>query len=565
MNGRSFRTFLAFAWFVIALGAPSAPTIVRGFGQAARADRTEAVPAVAAGQYVGLPGPVAGYRRAVRSTDVGAYRQAASTLRRWMSENDPHYPLYHFTGPESWINDPNGPIYHNGRYHLFYQFDPIVPDGRGGWRRSARCWGHAVSDDLIHWSDWPVAVWPDTPHDCGGVYSGNTVVDDEGRLCGLYTGNVSGRDGPRYGILIRSRDGGVTWEKKTVLRPSQRPNANSPVHHDGYLWRDGERWCQLIGGSTGGPNPCGAAWLWTSDDLEQWTLRKNIAPAIRHGSFWELPYLIELGGRHVLMVGTPDNPYWVGTYDKDAMQFTPDHPKPRSMDSRAFYSFNLNLADGRGPGGMARQLMHGWVRVPASPTAGVPYWQGAHSIPRVLSLGKNGKDIVQRPIREIEALRGRHCRCGPLVVEPGEDGYLPGIQGDALEVMVRFGCVRSTASRLGLKLRVATEGARAIRVWYEVETGRFGISGTETEPTGRGPIDASARAAVAPSDTVNGLMSLRVFLDRSIIEAYCGGAALTNIAFSEPSALGLDLFAEGGRAEVHSVEVWHMKSMWPDP
>ncbi|MCX6866745.1 MAG: hypothetical protein NTV46_11115, partial [Verrucomicrobia bacterium] len=100
-----------------------------------------------------LPGPVADYRAVVKSTDLESYSRAALAYRKWSIKNDPYRPLYHFTGVESWINDPNGPIYHDGKYHLFYQFDPQVPDGKGGWARSQRCWGHAVSCDLVHWKD----------------------------------------------------------------------------------------------------------------------------------------------------------------------------------------------------------------------------------------------------------------------------------------------------------------------------------------------------------------------------------------------------------------------------
>lgn len=80
------------------------------------------------------------FRRVVKSKDIKTFSHAALELRHYMMEHDPHLPIYHFTGPESWINDANGVIYHEGLYHLFYQFDPIV-DGQ----RSARCWGHAVS------------------------------------------------------------------------------------------------------------------------------------------------------------------------------------------------------------------------------------------------------------------------------------------------------------------------------------------------------------------------------------------------------------------------------------
>lgn len=151
-----------------------------------------------------LDTPVDFYRAVVKSRDRSIYTRAALDLRLWTMKNDPYRPIFHFTGPESWINDPNGVIYHKGIYHLFYQFDPVV-----NGQRSKRCWGHATSTDLVYWEDWPVALWPDTPYDRGGVYSGNMVIDDNGIPTALYTGNVQGRL-ETYGIQARSYDGFLT-------------------------------------------------------------------------------------------------------------------------------------------------------------------------------------------------------------------------------------------------------------------------------------------------------------------------------------------------------------------
>ena len=487
-----------------------------------------------------------GFREVVRSKDIETYSKAALALRLWMIDNDPHYPVYHFTGPESWINDPNGPIYHNGKYHLFYQFDPIV-DGK----RSARCWGHAVSADLVHWVDWPVALWPDKEYDCGGVYSGNTFIDDNGFPCALYTGNVSGRKAPRYGVLARSRDGMLTWEKKMVMDYSQRPNPDTPVHHDGYIWQDGNIWYQLIGGTTGGQKPQGAAWLWSSTNLEHWTLQKNIAPSIKLGEFWELPYLIHLGGKAIFMVGR-GNPYWVGSYDRQTMLFKPDNPEPKSMDNGTYYSFNLNMVDDKGQGGSRRQLMHGWVTGPESPTKDARYWQGAHSIPRVIT--RSGDYIIQEPVPEIKILRGAHSRFQDVKVEPGKTGYLPENKGSALEIMATFDLSRSDAEKLGIKVRVSEDGKKAVRIWFDPETCQFGNDGLVVKKTDtRGGI---AREADGQQVT------MRIFVDHSILETYCGGQALTNRMFPEPDALGIDLFAEGGDAILQSLDIWEMKSMW---
>lgn len=485
--------------------------------------------------------PVKRFREVVKSRQLAAYREAALALRQWMMAHDPQYPIYHFAGPESWINDPNGPIYYQGRYHLFYQFDPIVAG-----KRIRRCWGHAVSGDLVHWEDWPVALWPDTPEDRNGVYSGNTFVADNGDLCALYTGSVSdsGWNHVTHGVLARSGDDGLTWQKKVVMPDSQRPNAHSPVHWDGVmLWRDGGLWQQLIGGTTGGKEPRGAAWLWTSPDTEHWTLRGNIAPSMKDGRYWELPYLIQLGGRYVLFVGCGGNPYWIGAYDKAAQEFRPETAR-RVVDSGNYYSFNLNMTDDKGPGGARRQLMHGWVTGPPSPTKTIPYWQGAHSIPRVLRLVDNR--LWQNPVPEIETLRGRHVT--------GDD--CAKVRSDTLEIIATFR--PGTAKAFGVRVRVSADGKDFARVVYDEDRARFGVDGPLLKRT-PGIVQAGWQDSLLPKGSP---VTMRIFLDRSIVEVYVNGVAYTARTFAAADAKGIEFFAEGGSVESQKMEMYEMQSMW---
>ena len=476
---------------------------------------------------------VENYRSVLRSKDVAEFSKAALALRKWMIANDPFRPLYHFTGPESWINDPNGPIYYQGRYHLFYQYNPIV-DGR----KSATCWGHAVSKDLVGWVDWPIAIWPDTPEDRAGAFSGNTFIDDNGDLCALYTGNVH-EHGETYGILARSTDGFATCTKKVVMDNKQRPNPQSPVHWDGYVWKEGKTWCQLIGGCTAGR---GAAWLWKSPDLQQWTLQKDIAPAIHLGGFWELPYLIPLGDRHVLMVGA-GNPYWVGTYDATAMLFTPDRAQPRSMDNGNYYSFNPNMVDDKGPGGAPRRIMHGWATIGRTPTRTVPYWEHAHSIPRVLTL-KDGR-VWQEPIPELRTLRADKQSFKNLVVTPESGALLKTVKGDSLEIIATF--KPATARRFGINVRnSAADPKLGVPVWFDARDLAFGAG------------KVSMSSDLKSGDPV----TLRVFVDRCMIEVYVNGNANTVASHHDPAAQGVALFSTGGACTLETLEVWRMKSIW---
>lgn len=496
---------------------------------------------------------ITGFREAVHSRDIDAYGAAALKLRRWMMSHDPYYPFYHFTGPESWINDPNGPIYYKGKYHLFYQFDPVIRD-EGGWRKSSRCWGHAVSRDLVHWTDWPVAIWPDTPQDYGGVYSGNTVVDDTGTPCALYTGNTTGRSGLRYGILAKSRDDMLTWDKRVVMDHAQRPNPDTPVHHDGYIWQETGVWYQLVGGTTGGNDPHGAAFLWTSTDLVHWTLVHNIAPDIRLGEFWELPYLIELGGRYILFAGH-GNPYWIGTFNRESLIFTPDDPEPSQIDTGTYYSYNLNMTDTGGPGAAHRQLMHGWVTGPPSPSAEVPYWQGAHSIPRALA--HRDCRIVQEPISEIKGLRGNHLR---LTGKNGVAAGLSKVMGDCLEIVACF--FRPIDRRVfGFKVFVSPNGQEYVRVYYDGQTGSLGVDGPTLD---RNVAELTGFKVPKQQADLSGEtdVHMRVFIDRSIIEVFVNGYALTARAFPSPDARGIELIAGDDASFLKVMDLYQMRSLW---
>jgi len=493
--------------------------------------------------------PVETYRAVIKSKDVAVYSKAALDLRRWMAAHDPHRPIYHFTGPESWINDPNGPVYYRGRYHLFYQYSPILLDGG----RPGLCWGHAVSTDLVHWADWPIAFWPDTPHDCGGVASGNTFADDQGRFCAIYTGIVTS-DFPRetYGLLARSKDDGLTWEKKMVMDHSQRPNADSPVHWDGHLWKDGNTWLQLVGGRTAAPDSQGAGWLWTSPDLEHWSLKGNIAPSLKFGDYWELPYLIQFEEADVLMVGC-GNPYWTGHFDRQRLLFTPDS-EARSVDNGNYYSFNPNMTDDKGPGGKPRRLMHGWVTGPATPTKAVPYWQGAHSIPRVIDI-RDGR-LWQEPIPEIQCLRGRrHSFKGWDTAREG----LRHVEGDALEIVAKFD--PGSAKRFGVHLRVSRDRQEYVRVCFDTDSGGTRVDGPTWKRNAR-DLETIAQEWQPSFLGKGNSVALHIYLDRSIVEVYVNGTAYTARVFPPADARGVDLFCEEGVAVLESLDIWEMKPIW---
>ena len=534
---------------------------------AAHAHASAAPETTAGAPYASPPPAVANFRQHIYTRNVSAFRSAAQDLRAWQLDTDPHYPLYHFTAPEGWNNDPNGLVLDpaTGLYHRFYQFRPVTSKGQ----TLATAWGHTVSSDLAHWEDWPVAMFADTKWDSSGVYSGNIIIGDKGIPTAVYTGNVRGH-AETYGICASSYDGFVTWNKTDCMDNSRRPTPASPVNWDTYLWKDGATYNALIGGCTdsNSTGQLGTAYLWQSKDLRDWSLVGPIWSG-GPGAFWNLPYLLgfdaagraalyEEASRWALLFGH-GNAYFVGDYDKASHQFTPTAaaaraaPSPQDSDPGSYYSFNAALFDHAGAGGTLRRLMFGWV------TGGIeqPFWSAqAHSLLREVMLADDGVHIVQTVAPEIEKLREARLyhSTSRLVVTPGSVGHVPaGAFGSALELQATFARPPSSGNvtAFGMTVRGSAQGAERI-VFYPVsgEIGAGGLSGGER------------RSLIVQSTSTN--VTFRVFVDRSICEVYCAGAAITTRMFpKEPlNATAVDLFAVGGAVQLLQLVVWSMGSMW---
>ena len=183
------------------------------------------------------------------------FSDQTNTLRQRLS-TDPHRPQYHFLPPANWMNDPNGFIHWQGRYHLFYQYNPTASH----WGNIH--WGHAVSDDLVHWRDLPIALTPTAGGpDKDGCWSG-VMVDHAGTPTLLYTGVF-----PEAQCLATGSEDLITWEK----HPANPVLAGPPDHlnvlgfRDPCVWQTNGIWYMTIG--TGLRDVGGAVLLYRSTDL----------------------------------------------------------------------------------------------------------------------------------------------------------------------------------------------------------------------------------------------------------------------------------------------------------
>lgn len=475
-------------------------------------------------------------------------RQARAREQRAALATDPHRPLYHFLPPANWMNDPNGFIRWGEEYHLFYQHNPNGPF----W--GTIHWGHAVSKDLVHWHDLPIALLP-TPGapDDAGCFSG-CAVDDHGVPTLLYTGAFGAQ---QTQCLATSRDGLITW----------RPDPGNPVlagapsemrsedFRDPFVWREGDVWYMLLG--TGVRAGGGAVLLYRSQDLRRWEYLHPLLEGKPEetGEVWECPNFFPLGDKHVLIVSVWPRAYvyyFIGSYQNH--RFVPE--VEGKLDHNGSFYAPLSTLDQPG-----RRLLVGWLdewrSAEAQREAG---WAGTLSLPQELFLHPSGQ-LGVRPIPELEVLRSQHVKHQEIRVSTGELKLIKGVWGEALELNVQFSS--RGAQRYGVVVRRSPDGVEETRVVYDVAGGQLIIDRSRhslAEGVNREPhVTAVKLAADEP-------LELRIFIDHSVLEVFANGRAFvaSRIYPSRPDSLQVALIADG-ELEVPQLDAWTLQPAWPSP
>ena len=263
-----------------------------------------------------------------------------------------------------------------------------------------------------------------------------------------------------------------------------------------------------------------------------------------------VPPAVHRTARAVLMVGARNNPYWIGSYDPAARRFHPGRSEPRFVHLGLYYCINPHLVDDRGPHGAPRRLLHGWVlgaRSPVSPVDTMPYWIGAQASRGYWSWRTTS--CCRALYRRSKPCADRSTGQRDLAILPGTAGYLEQVSGDALELESTVDLRRTGARRFGAGVRLSRDG-RGARIWYEPAGKRIGVDrllGPEqvyANPAAnrQGDLQGAAeklqaQQVAAPAGSVHGesgTVTLRIFVDRSILEVYCGGAALTDRLYPLP-------------------------------
>lgn len=447
------------------------------------------------------------------------------------TSDDPHRPAYHVTPPRNWMNDPNGLVEFDGRYHLFYQHNPEAPE----WGDIS--WGHAASDDLARWTDLPLALEPEAGLDGDGCFSGCAVVDD-GTPTLLYTAVESGR---QRQALATSDDRDLrTWAKEGVVVADPPEGVPPDEFRDPYAYRRDGAWEMLVGATDGDP----VVLRYRSPDLREWTYEGVCHREPDREGVWECPALVRFDAGD-LLVGSVNDRRTVEYRTGDlASGFPTDGPDAGRLDYGDLYAPQA-FRDETG-----RPLCFGWV-TEARPTdrqleAG---WSGAMSVPRVLALGDDA--LWQAPAPELAALRSGHVHRDLAV----EGTSRLDRAGRALELVAEFD---GDAEEVGVVVRRSPDGEERTEVAVDREAGELAVRRGESSLDGA-VADDTHRGTVP----VEGPTTLHVFVDHSVVEAFANGraAAASRVYPTRDDADGVALFARGGAADV-GVDVWDVASAW---
>ena len=471
------------------------------------------------------------------------YEEASEKL---IPENE--RPAFHLSARTGWMNDPNGFSYYKGEYHLFYQYHPY--DSHWGPMH----WGHAASADLMHWRYLPAALAPDTGYDRDGCFSGSAVVLPDGRHLLLYTGvsKETQPDGSMRDVQTQciALGDGVDYEKyagNPVLTKKNLPEGSSKFDfRDPKMWQkpDGSYRC-VAGNCT--EDGDGQVLLFSSLNGLDWKFEKILAANHgRYGRMWECPDFFLLDGKAVLLTSPMDMlPYefeyhngngslcLIGSYDEETDTFVEEHNQAVDYGIDFYATQTILAPDGR-------RIMIAWMQnwdtcnlhTPDQP------WLGQMTLPRELSV-KNGR-LYQRPVRELEELRGEEVRHENVTFT--DVIRLKGVEGRKvdMELTIRPADVSNIYRKFAVRFAQndTYQTSVSFRPYESIVKVDRKFSGS------RRAIIHQRRCLVNNKD---GNIKLRVILDKFSVEVFVndGEYALTATMYTDLAAKGISFFADG--------------------
>ena len=397
-------------------------------------------------------------------------------------------PQYHFSAAHGWLNDPNGLIYFGGQYHLFFQH--YAPTRKAG----PRSWGHAVSPDLLHWTELPEALLPDAT---GDMWSGSAVADLQN------TSGLGTADQPPLALIYTRAPKEDALHGQTSLAFSTdaihfTKFADNPILPDvkqvnrdprAFWYASGKHWVLALYVEE---NDHHNIRFYTSPDLRHWTQASQFQGG-KKGSdnflyecpdIWEMP--VEGQPSEKKWILTAGNTvYMVGSFD--GKTFTSESPELPGQQGTGYYAPQTFNDEPQG-----RRVRFGWLQTDAP---GMPFTQSM-SLPSEHKLIQTpaGLRLTWSPVKELETLRAQAYRQGPLTLAPNAANPLANVDTDLLEIRAEF-----TPSKTGK----TTFTIRGVPIVYDASRGELSI-----------------RDHHVSTPLLDGKLDLIIYADRLSLEVY---------------------------------------------
>lgn len=505
----------------------------------------------------------------------------------WMENiltQDIYKTQYHGGPYQHWMNEQHAPFYYNGTYHLFYQNNMV-----GTYWRNI-CWGHLVSEDMVHWKPIREAITPmENSVVPDGVWSGGAAMDANGVPILFFT---AGNDNYAKDGLISNQNIGAAYpadlsdpdltdwvvcDRLAIQQTEGQGRAGE--FRDAHIWKEGDIWCMLVcTGST--ESEGGSAILYETETLEvkpdgtidmDW---KYMGPVyemedqpMTYGTSWELPILLPLTNeagtvtKYIFMIspapaGLADNKvyYFIGDFDAETGRFTPDE---NFDNDPALLDYGCNVFTGPSvfvdpPSGdvCVFSIMQDQRTGAEEGAAG---WTHCVGLTRKLWLNDAGTDVKMSPIDALQTLEGTVLAEGQnLTLEQAND-MLADVKGDMLYVRAVF--VADDAGAFGISLKSDRDSDRTS---YTYDAGTRTIAG-DTSNKGSA---ASLNHVSGPLSLEDGKLCMEIYIDRSLVEAcFNDTRSISMRAYGDHDSQGIQLFSDGN-VLVESLYVTKMQSIY---
>jgi beta-fructofuranosidase len=447
------------------------------------------------------------------------------------AQADPSRPIFHVTAPAQWVNDPNGPIFHKGYYHLFYQLDPFTD--RGG----VKYWGHVRSRDLAKWEHLPIAIAPSGDKGEESIWSGCCTINGRGQPMIFYTSIARGKSAFDHAEqwAATSDDDLIHWQKSPanpVLSEALHGERKIYDWRDPFIFQDRKKTFLVLGGHLAKKGEA-VVKIYEAENAEltKWKYRGVMfqhpdasAPSI------ECPNFFKVGDRWVLFVSPYGKvQYFVGDFDAETCRF--QFRTRGVLDPGNFYAPNTMLV----PDG--RRIVWGWVN-------GFPNgrgWNGCLTVPRLLGFSRDGQ-LRQAPAPQLAKLRGKSITRKNIRLENSNETFaLP--KTNMLEILAEIDLQLATNVVLGIK---SPDNDARVAITFD---------GAELK----------VMNAKAPLSLAKGTrkLSLRIFADRSVLEVFANDTvSITKVISPLGTDASLEIRADGGNAQVKRVDAWPIKTIW---